>query len=99
MAVRQNESVGREHHTRSAALPAFDANDRWPDLLDGLNDGGGVRVQQPVVVEIVAGFFGGHVRSSSPCGASASPERGGHGGDGVNGFTGGTEETENERSS
>src|SRR5688572_4916569 len=87
MAVGQNESVGREHHTRSAAVPSFHANDRRPDLLDGMNDGGRVGVQQFVVVEMAAGFSGGHVQSSRAAGYGASPGWGGHGG---NGFTGET---------
>src|SRR5688572_16769897 len=49
VAVRQDEAVGRKDDAGAAAARAFDADHSRPDLLDGVNDGGGISVEQRLV--------------------------------------------------
>ena len=77
MTVRQDEAIRREDHTGAAAPLPFDADDGWPNLFDGMDDGIGIGVQQRAVIVLVDWVIGQHGRSSHRRVGRASPEWGG----------------------
>jgi hypothetical protein len=49
MAIRQRKTVGREYESRSGPVPSVDFDDRRPHILDGIDDGSRVSVEQDII--------------------------------------------------
>src|SRR6266849_9276442 len=63
VAVGDDEAVGREQEARSgAARPGLDLDDSWTGLVDGMNDGAGIAVEDLAIVGEVGGTHAPIVR-------------------------------------